>query len=138
MSIAIAYCDGSYSKAKNKYGCGGVLVNTGYEFSFSGSSPSLLPMWNVGGEIAAATFIIDYAISKGYKELHLHYDYAGIEKWCTGEWKATKPGTKQYKNFYDSIKDKILVKFTHVKAHTNNKYNDLADTLAKKSLEIYS
>ncbi|MEG1361186.1 MAG: RNase H family protein, partial [Lachnospiraceae bacterium] len=57
-------------------------------------------------------------------------------KWCQDEWKATKDGTKAYKAFYDSIKDKVAVTFIKVTGHSNNKYNDIADELAKQALGL--
>ena len=60
----------------------------------------------------------------------------GIEKWAVGEWKTNKEGTKEYKEYYDSIKDKLKVVFVKIKAHAGNKYNEEADRLAKKALGI--
>ena len=47
-----------------------------------------------------------------------------------------KKGTKEYKKFYDSIKDKLNIKFVKVKAHSGDKYNEEADRLAKLSFTI--
>ena len=60
----------------------------------------------------------------------------GIEKWATGEWKANKCGTKMYKAYFDSIKDRLSVVFYKVKAHSGNEYNEEADRLAKNALGI--
>ena len=68
--------------------------------------------------------------------LYIFYDYAGIEKWCSGEWKTNKNGTRKYKEFYDEISKKVKVHFVKVKGHSNDHYNDLADKLAKKALGI--
>ena len=64
------------------------------------------------------------------------YDYEGIAKWCTGEWKTKKEGTAAYKRFYDGIKDRLQVRFVKVKGHSNDEYNDMADMLAKSALGI--
>lgn len=45
-------------------------------------------------------------------------------------------GTKAYKAFYDGIKDKLHVRFIKVKGHSNDKYNDMADMLAKEALGL--
>ena len=66
----------------------------------------------------------------------LYFDYEGIEKWCTGVWKTNKTGTIDYKKYYDSIKDKLNVKFVKVKAHSGDKYNEEADKLAKKAIGL--
>ena len=41
----------------------------------------------------------------------------------------------KYVEFVKDIKDKIKVNFIKVKSHSNNKYNDLADELAKKKAD---
>ena len=33
---------------------------------------------------------IQKAIELGVEELKIYYDYEGIEKWASGEWKANK------------------------------------------------
>ena len=60
----------------------------------------------------------------------------GIAKWCTGEWKTNKDGTIAYKKFYDKIRKKVDITFEKVKGHSGDKYNDLADKLAKKACGI--
>ena len=75
-----------------------------------------------------------YAIEKGFEEIDIYHDYEGISKWCLGLWKANKPGTIKYREYYLSIKDKLKVNFIKVKGHSNDKYNDLADELAKKAI----
>ena len=77
-----------------------------------------------------------YCIENGIPEIDIYYDYMGIEKWCTGEWQANKPGTISYRDYYNSIKNKLAVNFIKVKGHSGDKYNDLADLLAKKALGI--
>ena len=34
-----------------------------------------------------------------YDVLELFYDYEGIEKWVTGEWRAKNPLTQTYRDF---------------------------------------
>lgn len=66
----------------------------------------------------------------------IYHDYEGIARWCLGDWKTNKEGTKAYKAFYDGIKDKLHVRFIKVKGHSNDKYNDMADMLAKEALGL--
>ena len=93
-------------------------------------------MRNVAGEIMGAKAAMEYALQQGIKSLIIYHDYEGIAKWCLNEWKTNKEGTKKYKEFYDSIKDKIQIQFVKVKGHSNDKYNDMADRLAKDALGI--
>lgn len=137
-SEAIAYVDGSFLVEKSMFSFGAVLFHNGEEKHFSKAFdiPDLVSMRNVAGEIKGAEFVMKYCIENNIPAIDIYYDYMGIEKWCTGEWKANKPGTIDYRDFYNSIKDKLKVNFIKVKGHSGDKYNDLADKLAKKALGI--
>lgn len=134
-----AYVDGSYEHSLRAYGSGVVILKNNIienTYSIKGNDKSLVDMRNVSGEIEASKIAMNYCIENKIKNLILYFDYEGIEKWCIGTWKANKEGTKEYKKFYDSIKDKLNVKFVKVKAHSGNKYNEEADRLAKLALGI--
>lgn len=137
-SEAIAYVDGSYSQVKNEYSYGVVMFyDSGEEhFAEKFSDKEMALMRNVAGEIEGSKRAMKFCIEKGIKSIDIVYDYEGIEKWCTGAWKANKEGTKEYKKFYNEVKKSIYVNFVKVKGHSGNKYNDLADFLAKSALGI--
>ena len=59
-----------------------------------------------------------------------------VYKRQTGDWKAEKEGTKRYKQYYDSVKDRLAVRFVKVAAHTGDTYNEMAARLAKNALGI--
>ena len=93
-------------------------------------------MRNVAGEIKGSEAAMRFAKENGYKKLAIHYDYEGIQKWCTGEWAAKKEGTQAYQRIYEEMKQYVQIKFVKVKGHSNDKYNDYADMLAKSALGI--
>ena len=66
----------------------------------------------------------------------IYHDYEGVAKWATGEWKAKKPGTNAYREFCAAAAKHIRFRFVKVKGHSGDKYNDLADRLAKDALGI--
>ncbi len=101
-----------------------------------GDIPVLADMRNVAGEIAGAQRAMEFAIENKAKRVIIYYDYEGIEKWCTGAWKARKEGTQLYVKAYEKLKEKIEIEFVKVAAHTGNKYNEEADILAKKALGL--
>ena len=75
-----------------------------------------------------------FAAEKHIKSIDIYHDYEGIARWCTGEWKANKTGTQAYKKFYDDLKKDVQINFIKVKGHSGNKYNDIADQLAKQAI----
>ena len=79
---------------------------------------------------------MEYAYQNGMKSLTIYHDYEGIAKWPLRDWAANKEGTKAYQDFYDNIKKYVDIKFVKVKGHSGDKYNDLADKLAKEALGI--
>ena len=79
---------------------------------------------------------IQQAIELGVKELKIYYDYEGIEKWASGEWKANKALTKFYSGYIAAAKNVITIEFEHVKAHTGIDGNEEADRLAKEAVGL--
>ena len=100
------------------------------------SDPELASMHNVAGEIKGAEAAMRYAVEHGYSQITIYHDYEGIARWCTGDWRANKSGTQAYKAYYDSISDRLQVRFEKVKGHSGDKYNDMADRLAKQALGL--
>ena len=136
--LPTAFIDGSYDVNTGNYSFGGVLIlgNINYQFNKKFIADEFSSSRNVAGEIRGAAYIINHCYKNGYKEINLYYDYAGIEQWYNEAWQAKTPIAMKYVEFVKDIKDKIKVNFIKVKSHSNNKYNDLADELAKKALGI--
>lgn len=138
LNAVVAYVDGSYNGSEDEFSYGMVILKDGNEYKFSKKivNKELAAMNNVAGEIKGAEAAMRYALEHGYEKLTIYHDYEGIARWCRGDWKANKEGTKAYKQFYDSIKDKLDIQFIKVAGHSNDKYNDMADELAKQALGI--
>ena len=133
-----AYVDGSFNAETGVYGFGAVLLEAGgvHEYNGSFSDPETAAMRNVAGEIEGAKFVMRYCLENNIKTVKIVYDYVGIEAWATGAWKTNKKGTEEYKKYYDSIKNRLLVQFEKVKGHSGDKYNDMADALAKAAVNL--
>lgn len=134
----IAYVDGSYYHSTREFSYGMVLLDGEKTLSFCEkyADEELASMRNVAGEIKGAEKAMRYAVEHGFQTLYIYHDYEGIAKWCQGKWKTNKEGTKAYKAYYDSIRDRLAVEFIKVAAHTGDTYNEMADQLAKKALGI--
>lgn len=135
----VAYVDGSYNVENNQFSYGMVLLDGEQELKFQQFfiDEELASMRNVAGEIKGAEAAMRYAVEQGFGKLYIYHDYEGIAKWCQGAWKTNKEGTKAYKAYFDSIRDKLQVVFVKVAAHTGDKYNEMADKLAKEALGIF-
>lgn len=134
----VAYVDGSFDKDNRYYSFGAVIfTQEGKEtYSQKENDETMVDMRNVAGEIRGAMYAMEQALKNGKDILYLYYDYVGIEKWAIGEWKTNKDGTRKYKEYFNSIKDKLKVEFQKVKAHSGDEYNEEADKLAKEALGI--
>lgn len=135
---AVAYVDGSYDLKTKRFSCGVVMFHEDKEHHLSESydNAELAEMRNVAGEIKGAEKAMQFCLERDIKSLNIYHDYEGVAKWCTGEWQAKKAGTKAYKSFYNLASQKIQIQFIKVKGHSGDKYNELADQLAKKALGI--
>lgn len=136
--VAIAYVDGSFEQSIGKYAYGCVILFQGerVELSGSGDEEAYLSMNNVAGEILGSMEAIRWAIAHQAKKVHIYYDYEGIARWANGDWKANKEKTKEYQRFVRESRERILIAFTKVAAHTGVELNEQADRLAKEALGI--
>ena len=135
---AVAYVDGSFDKVSGDFSYGMVILYRGEEMAFCEriQDKELAQMHNVAGEIKGAEAAMRYAVENGIERIVIYHDYEGIAKWCNGAWRANKEGTKAYRAYYDQVKDKLKIQFIKVKGHSGDKYNDMADRLAKKALNL--
>jgi len=135
---AIAYTDGSYDVKTGAFSYGVVLFlhDKRVNLSKKVDDEDWSDMRNVAGEIFGAVAAIKYCLSHGIGRIVIHHDYEGVAKWCLGEWKANKEGTKKYKAFCDDAKSRMDIEFVKVLAHSGDEYNDAADLLAKSALGL--
>lgn len=134
------YVDGSYDAAAKQYSYGMVVLlsdgNTYQAYRAFSHDNEASFMRNVAGEIEGAKAAMRYALEHEYRSLAIYYDYEGIEGWCIGEWKCNKKATQEYKAFYDEAAQFVDIHFIKVKGHSGDKYNEIADKLAKAALGL--
>ena len=136
-----AYVDGSYDSANEKFSCGVVIVETDAdgnsettELNAAFDDKEAAQQRNIAGEIMGSKLAIDHCISNGIKAVEIYHDYEGIGAWADRRWKANNALTQGYRDFVEEARKTIDIRFVKVKAHAGNKYNELADKLAKKAL----
>lgn len=133
-----AYVDGSFNPQLAKYAFGCVLFHPDGEIEEicgSGNSEQGIAQRNVAGEMIASMLSVQWAIRNGYGSIDIFYDYAGIEAWVTGEWKAKNELTQKYRDTMRGWQEKVSIYFHKVPAHSKVEYNERADKLAKMGLE---
>ena len=136
-----AYVDGSFDSASGRFSCGVVIIETGAEGSVETTElnaafddEEAAQQRNVAGEIMGSKLAIDHCMANGIKSVEIYHDYEGIGAWADRRWKANNPLTQGYRDFVAEARKSMDIKFVKVKAHAGNKYNELADRLAKKAL----
>lgn len=133
------YVDGSFNNETKKYSYGMVVVKNGHsleEKNGTGENQDMAQMRNVAGELIGAIAAMRYCIDHNIKDVVLCYDYEGIACWPLREWDTTKIGTRAYVDFYDRICPLVNITFKHIKGHSGNKYNEIADKLARQALGL--
>lgn len=135
----LVYVDGSYDDGIKKYAFGCVfLLPDGRIFTEygNGDNEQSLQHRNVTGEMLGAMYAVKFAMNNGFRAVEIRYDYQGIESWVTGEWRAKTELTGKYAASMREWGKSISIHFTKVAAHTNVRYNELADKLAKTGLTM--
>lgn len=134
-----AYVDGSFDKNSKRFSCGIVILdneigNIVATHSSASANPDLISMRNVAGELSGAMKAIQWALNHNVKELYIFHDYEGIHAWADGTWKAKLPATQKYVDFVAKARESLSISFIKVRAHSGDKYNNMADSLAKAAL----
>lgn len=133
----LAYVDGSYDDSIKKYAFGCVFITEkGHIFTEygNGDNPQSLQHRNVTGEMLGAMYAVKVAMLNGFQAVEIRYDYEGIEKWVTGAWRSKTELTQKYATSMREWSAGIKISFHKVPAHSNVKFNEVADQLAKKGL----
>ena len=138
QGYVVAFCDGSYDDSLNRYSYGVIIIDKdANEISLCGhgSNPKYISSNNIIGEIFGVINALDWAVSNAHERIKIYHDYEGLSKWVSGEWQAKSDVAKMFTSIYQTKFDGVLdVVFEKVKGHSNNKYNDKVDSLAKTAL----
>lgn len=122
------YVDGSFHENKVKYASikivNGKKTNCIYGVS---DNPHIQKYKNIAAELKAVVETVNYCKKNNIKEINLYYDYEGIEKWVSGEWKTKNFMTQEYKKYMITNKNKIKINFIKIKAHSGNYFNEMVD-----------
>jgi ribonuclease HI len=126
--VYVAFVDGSFLAGSAGYGAV-ILYNGNEQYRLSGAVMDSSTR-QVAGEITAVIKVLNWCVEQDVSEIHIFYDYEGIEKWATGDWKAKSPVSQEYVQHINDLPVTII--WYKVKSHSGVKWNDIADELAKQ------
>ena len=136
------YTDGACSGNPGVGGWGVVILELGKnEVYLNGGEDNTT---NNRMELTAAIEAIIYNLNSIDLEIYTDSKYLkdGIEKWINNwkknNWKTVSKKSVKNKDLWielDNIIQKHKIKWNWVKGHANNKYNELADSLARRYIE---
>lgn len=144
MAEILAYTDGSYNKDANLIGGATIIrgdqrpvLNHYLSMTIDGKDfPQLASSYQIAGECFGALNAVRYAIDNGLSSIDIYFDYQGVGSWADHEWKTSSAIAKYYVTKMDEMRQSIEVNFIKVKAHADNKLNNLADAMAKYACRV--
>lgn len=125
------YVDGSFINGATGYGA--VILKNGKvvdELCGAVAASDVNNTRQVAGELIAVKEALKWCLEHSITEVSIYYDYLGIERWATRQWKTNQPLTQEYARFVRE--SPIKIHWHKVDSHTGNRWNDRADALAKK------
>ncbi|MCL2144971.1 MAG: reverse transcriptase-like protein [Endomicrobia bacterium] len=129
-----AFVDGSYISGVTGYAA---VIYLGDELKTRIAGTILdVEFRQFGGELQSVIEVFKWCAANKVSKVRINYDYQGIEKFATGEWKAKNSLSKDYVDFIR--KTNMHIEWRHIKSHTGNSKNDEADALAKKAASATS
>ena len=135
----IAFVDGSYDRVSKTFGSGIAVIDIEKDLiqEYKTAGHDKWDQWNIVGEIEAAKYAIKLAHDEGLKKLCIYHDLKNISLWAAGTWQAKNEYTQSYVRFVEDYSKDLSITFIKVKGHSCNKYNDIADRLAREAIEEY-
>lgn len=124
-----AFVDGSYICGKTGYGA--VIYLGAQCIAELSGIVNDTEFRQFGGELRSVIEVLKWCAANKAAKVRINYDYQGIEKFITGEWKPKNDFSKEYVDFVRKAKTEII--WRHIRSHSGNVKNDEADALAKKA-----
>ncbi|GAB4511086.1 MAG: hypothetical protein OHK0046_08690 [Anaerolineae bacterium] len=128
-----AYVNGTYAAGVVGYGAV-VLYQSQEKTRWAGKVTQHADMRQVAGELEATLLVLDWCRSNYLTEIEVHYDYDGIEKWATGEWRGNTSATRLYQERVKSLA--INIKWHKIKRGTVNTWITLIQELSQQATAI--
>src|SRR4029078_5995825 len=102
------YVDGSFINGSTGYGA--VILKNGKVVDELDGAVDVAEVNNtrqVAGELIAEIKALEWCLARSISRVSIYYDYLGIEKWATGQWKTNQRLTQEYARFVRECPIKI-------------------------------
>ena len=114
---AVAYTDGSFNAETNRPGYGAIIITQDKEYIISGiakmNNAYHVTLRQITGEVVAVLKVLDFCKEHGIKKISICYDYAGLEYWANGTWKANNPVSQEYQQILQKQEFSFLADLLH-------------------------
>lgn len=133
----VAFVDGSYDNISKTYGSGIAVIDFENDSvkEYKKSGYDKWDQWNIVGEIEASKYAIKLAKDSDIRKICIYHDLKNISLWASGSWQAKNEYTQEYVRYVEEYSKDVDITFVKVKGHSSNKYNDIADRLAREAIE---
>ncbi|MGL5822809.1 MAG: viroplasmin family protein [Sarcina sp.] len=136
------YVDGSFNVSTSRYAYGLVALKDDMIVYVDSGSPidtSKVNIRQIAGELEATEKAIEYAVEAGEKKVVVFHDYEGIFHHATGSWeRKDSSSAAYYEKMQRFLNSGIEIIFVKVDSHSGDLYNEIADELCKRELDIDS
>lgn len=135
----VAFVDGSNLSCGSKFSWGVVTFSNELgKVDFNGKSDDerWISYRNVAGELFSSVKAIQFAIDNNMEKITIYHDYAGIRHSALGEWDTGNKLSQEYQAYFKKAEKVIDINFVKSEGHTDDKFNEEADVLAKSALGI--
>jgi len=137
------YIDGAYNNCTKKAGYGIYIDRKDPiidKIKISGLVPDVdvaKELAHLSGELWGAIEALKWCVNHDISVCNLIYDYEGVRNFALNIWYSSIHFIRNvYMPAMNNLKNKVSVRFIHVSSHSNCKGNNIADSLAKKIVNI--
>lgn len=133
------YVDGSFKTSLHRYSCGVIVLKNNEvvnRLSVKREDAEVVKLRNVAAEILGVQTAIQYCRENDIKDVAIYHDCKAVACLANGDWVPQKEETIKYRDFINEARKTINITFHKVKAHSGDTYNEMADELAQKALDI--
>ncbi|QJX79949.1 ribonuclease H family protein [Priestia megaterium] len=138
LSMLNIYVDGSFHPKHKVYSYGLAVISRGKvihtEKGIGKNAEAANVLQSRAGELLGSMKAVAYGINNKHERILIYHDNLDIQYLIRGSKEPKNEFEREYVGFMNRLARRIKIDFTKVKAHKDNKYNNLVDGLAKEAM----